>query len=508
MDSVYAGEKHLVESKTKWTNGDLKEERTDPPRHSDDKATKVWVYEVNRPKADLMVHWRHGDPEDRWVVLWREAVRGVLRESRAAEIYHWTTRGKSPTKQSGDLSTLWKGLVTAAKGRRSVTGAVPTSMYIGAEKKSADRVDFKGEVQQNLLLHFWPFVSPIFVPRTLRRQHGQWKLENGSGFVIAVAEVGHITEYSEMIDFYWRRRQMESSDGRRRPRECEIDIPAEGGVAFLHSLTMNRLQGMDDGDFFDIVPHVDIYHLERRGNNVRVLESSSICVPAGTLRRYERMTDLRRNVLFKRLLMRNLLDGLPWHARAVDTLFTRYPVGLFINSETSPGFARGFGRATREQFRKERSGVSDKLNLAAKVFDIVGEFVAVRAERRSSITREQLPKDAQGRTDWNSQKPEMRRHLDAREKVATDAFLALRSRNADEFVEYFVGAICAVPQFMGATGVRPREGFVEIASALHGSDAGRTEMKNLTMLALSAHGSRPWRSSPSSETNTTPGGAK
>lgn len=502
MDSVYAGEKHPVESKTKWTNGDLKEKRIDPPRHGDDKPNAVWVYEVDRPKADLMVHWRHGDPEDRWVVLWRDAVRGVLRESRAAEIYQWTTRGKSPTKQSGDLSTLWKGLVTAAKGRRSVTGAVPTSMYIGAEKKSAERVDFKGEVQQNLLLHFWPFVSPIFVPKTLRRQQGQWKLENGSGFVIAVAEVGHITEYSEMIDSYWRRQTASSDDGRRRPRECEIDIAVEGGVAFLHSLTMNRLQGMDDGDFFDIVPHVDIYHLERRGNNVRILESSSICVPAGTLRRYERMTDLRRNVLFKRLLMRNLLDGLPWHSRAVDTLFTRYPVGLFINSETSPGFARGFGRATREQFRQERSGVSDKLNLAAKVFDIVGEFVAVRAEKRSGVTREQLP------DDWNKPDQGVKDYLDAREKVATDAFLALRSRNSDEFVEYFVGAICAVPQFMGAKGVRPRDGFVEIVSALHASDDRRTEMKNITMLALSAHGSRPRQSNRAGETNPNPGGIK
>ena len=146
--------------------------------------------------------------------------------------------------------------------------------------------------------------------------------------------------------------------------------------------------------------------------------------------------------------------------------------------------------------------MSDKLNLPAKVFDIVGEFVAARAEKRSGVTREQLPKD------WNNQNQRMKDYLEAREKVATDAFLALRSRNSDEFVEYFVGVICAVPQFMGAKGVRPSDGFVEIASALHGSDAGRAEMKNLTMLALSAHGSRSWRSSPSGETNPTPGGTK
>ena len=506
MDSVYSGEKHLVESSSKWKSGNLKEERSAPAHQGHDKRpAKIWIYEIDRPKADLMVYWRHGDPEDRWVALWRDALRGVLRESRSGEIYDYTTKRRSPTQCAGDLKGLWKGLVSSARKRHTLSSAVPTSMFIGAEKKNAERVDFKGEVHHNLLLHFWPFVSPVFVPRLLHREQGQWKLDTRkSGYVIAVPEVGNLTEFHEMIESYWRGKQAPSGDNRWRPRDCEVDVAVEGGMAFLHALTMNRLQDMDDGDFFEAVPQVDLYHLERSGNIVRILVADSVRPPVRALRRYQKVVESRRNVLFRRLLMSNVLDGLPWHARAADMLFMRYPVELFVTSEKSPPFARSFGQAAKERFLGERRGMDEKLNLAGKVFDIVGEFVARRAEKRSDVTREQFPRTEHGTIDWKKPTQDLTRYREARGKVATDAFLAIRGRNVDEFVDYFVGSICAVPQFMGAKGVGPRDGYIAVANALHESEDKRVEMKNLTMLALSAHGwsNRP-ESSDSSDTHDT-----
>ncbi|MDE0219873.1 MAG: type I-MYXAN CRISPR-associated protein Cmx8 [Spirochaetaceae bacterium] len=484
MDSVYAGETHLVESSRKWPNGTLKAERSTRPRRGHDRPTRTWVYEVIRPKADLMVHWRGGDTEDRWVALWREALRGVLRDSKKAEIYAKTTKGHSPTEESGDLKGLWRGFVSGAKRGRRVAPTIPKSMLIGAEGQNAERVAFKGEVRHNLLLHFWPFVTPVFVPRALRRTQGQWKIDTTNGYVLAVAEVGDLIEFSKLIDSYWRRRPP-SDDERRRPRDCEIDVAVEGGMAFLRSLAEYRLASMDDGDFFDTVPQVDLYHLEKRGNNVRTHLTDSIRLTAGAMRRYERVAQSRRNTLFRRLLMRNTLDGRSWYACAAETLFTCYPVELFVHSGKSPPFARNFGLAVREQFKGESTTMNDSLNLAGKVFDIVGQFVANRAERRSGVTREQLQAE-NGTTNWAS--VDAQNYLGAREKVATDAFLAIRGRNAEEFVDYFVGSICAVPQFMGAQGVSPKEGFIEVSRALHESEERRTEMRNLTMLALSAHG--------------------
>ena len=103
--------------------------------------------------------------------------------------------------------------------------------------------------------------------------------------------------------------------------------------------------------------------------------------------------------MFKRLRLRNLLDDLPWHARAVETLFTRFPVELFIRSDKSPGFAQNFGQSAREQFKSERHNMSEHIKIASKIYDIVGEFVAQRAEKRSGVKRDELPKK-DGTIDW------------------------------------------------------------------------------------------------------------
>ena len=145
--------------------------------------------------------------------------------------------------------------------------------------------------------------------------------------------------------------------------------------------------------------------------------------------------------------------------------------------------------------------MSTHINIASKVYEMVGEFVAQRAEKRSGFKRDELPKK-DGKIDWSNPNEKTNRYLEAREKVATDAFLAIRGRNPDEFVDYFIGSICAVPQFMGEKGVSPEQGFIAISDALHESEGKRTEMKNLAMLALCAHA---WRQhSQTKESNNTP----
>ena len=464
MDSVYAGEKHLIEPKT---------ER---------EKTKSKGEEI-RPRADLIVHWRSGNPDDPWVNLWRKAMRGVLRKNRSAKIYDFTTESQSPTEKSRDLKELRPGLFpTAKKPPGTVIKSVPTSMFIGAEKKSAEGVDFKGEVRHNLLLHFWPFVSQIFIPREVQRKRkGKegWECKD-RGFVMAVPEVAHLEDFGKFIDAHWRRLQGPDGNGPgQRPRQSRIDTAVEGGMAFLHSLAWDRLDEMDDGDFFDAVPQVELYHLEKDDNNknVRMLAAETVRLPVGILRQFDRIRDPNLNVQFKRLRLNNLLNDLPWHAQAAEMLFNRFPVELFIKSDKTPEFARNFGPSVKEQFRIERDNMSEQINIASKVYGIVGKFVAERAEKRSGVKRNE----------------KANAYFEARKKVATDAFLAIRSRNPEEFVNYFIGSICAVPQFMGAEGISLEEGFIAISKALHESP---TEMKNLTMLALCAHA---WPSRPRAE---------
>ena len=72
---------------------------------------------------------------------------------------------------------------------------------------------------------------------------------------------------------------------------------------------------------------------------------------------------------------------------------------------------------------------------------------------------------------------------DKKEKVAREAFLAVRSRTGADFVGYFAGMICSVPQRLS------ERAFLEIARALHDEQEDEKEIervRSLTLLALSA----------------------
>ena len=84
--------------------------------------------------------------------------------------------------------------------------------------------------------------------------------------------------------------------------------------------------------------------------------------------------------------------------------------------------------------------------------------------------------------EWESSKehePSKKSYSEARERIAREAFLAVRSRSGQDFVAYFAGTLCSVPHHL------KQEQFILLSRALH----ERTEdVRTLTLLALSAVG--------------------
>lgn len=115
-------------------------------------------------------------------------------------------------------------------------------------------------------------------------------------------------------------------------------------------------------------------------------------------------------------------------------------------------------------------------SLALLIYRVVSDYVRVKAEQKSKLNVSNFDKDEEGRRIYPSE------FLSAREKVAMDAFLAIRSRNTDEFIEYFTGSIFAMPQHL-----KEKE-YLELGQTLANADQCNN-IKNLTMLALSA---RAW----------------
>lgn len=115
--------------------------------------------------------------------------------------------------------------------------------------------------------------------------------------------------------------------------------------------------------------------------------------------------------------------------------------------------------------------------LAKRVHDMVRAYVMRKTEDRArGVTWEEF----KGGND-----PEKKRkYREAREKICKDAFLALRGRRAQEdFVNYFTGTICSVPQFL------PESEYQSIARVLLAERW--EEIKTLSMLALSGLSSLP-----------------
>lgn len=117
--------------------------------------------------------------------------------------------------------------------------------------------------------------------------------------------------------------------------------------------------------------------------------------------------------------------------------------------------------------------------LATRVHDLVQTYVRLRTESKSGIQWKDF-KDRKVRDESGKERLDVpAKYREARTKVCTDAFLRLRAcRAREDFVAYFTGTICSVPQF-----IRPDD-YQEIALALLDGELWE-DVKGLSMLALS-----------------------
>ena len=147
MDSVYAGEKYRVKVKKKWQRGTLVEEKTEAVEvNGQQRQVKFFVYEVDRPRAELISHWRSGNGEDSWVVLWRSAVREVLRKDRAGKFMLSQRRGKArpknpaiskncgaglsqPLGNAGERPSLCRPPCSSARSKRATSAWISRAKY-------------------------------------------------------------------------------------------------------------------------------------------------------------------------------------------------------------------------------------------------------------------------------------------------------------------------------------------------------------------------------------------
>lgn len=434
------------------------------------KEKPVYIYDEVVPRGAFIEAL---SVPDIWRKLWRDMVWSTLRGRP-------TTRGVYNERADGQPSSVaaktWASLMKAGRIRaqgRPYTEPLVSSVFVGAQDVNAEQVPFQGTPEDNLLLHFWLLPALIFAPRRVDREG---KTES-AGYALAIPEPADIPSFTEETKLLMR--SLDPAPAGFRPKAAQIDLPAEGGLEYLHNLVRAR---MEEHPLRDTVAAVEVYHLEKRGNNIPVLAAERILPDERVLRDYERLRDQCRNPLYRSQRIANLLHGEPWHC-GMDSAFNQYPREFFVRCDKTPRLPF-FGTDARKKFRaiesnlKQIGGQSmteqDKDDLLAqRVYRLVREYVRRRTEEKSGEKYENFKsdRDEKGRVNYPP------KYREALERVSSDAFLAMRGRRDKDFVEYFTGTVCSVPQYL------PEDEYLSVSKALT-DDWSR--VKTLAMLAVSA----------------------
>ncbi|MEW6429325.1 MAG: type I-MYXAN CRISPR-associated protein Cmx8 [Thermodesulfobacteriota bacterium] len=484
FDDLFDAEVVEVQVKAKWQGKPPKrEESISVNVEGKEKKEKRFVYDVLRPKG-LFLQTLYPDGEGGWIQIWRNMLWNILRAQPAARKVYEERAERRPSSQSDKVyHGLKKALAKSAKGKQQSESLAGT-VFIGAQDKNAELVSFSGTPMENLLLHFWHIAALLFIPRSFSVERSQerntaikWQ---DYGFAITIPEVSHLEYFvADLMDIL---QQLDAKMAGTRPASSLIDLSEEGGLEYLYHLVKHRI---DRHSLHDSVSAVEIYHVQKQGNNVRMLAAERLQPDEVLLNRYEKVRANRMNPIFKSFYLRNLLQSERWYENSTFPLST-YPAELLVHKTGKTPFNFPFlGRDARRKFTNIQEELkhmeADEMQtekgrddlLARRVYDLVRHYVRIKAEGRSGKKLDTFPKDEKGHIISYPQE-----YREAVEKVCLDAFLAMRGRREQDFVEYFTGSLCSVPQFL------PPDDYLLLSQTLI---ADWERVKSLAMLAISAN---------------------
>ncbi|TAK33665.1 MAG: type I-MYXAN CRISPR-associated protein Cmx8 [Chloroflexota bacterium] len=442
----------------------------------------VYVYPQVVPGAPFLEGMDMPEP---WLKLWREVVWSILRGIPKTRVpYEQRAEGADVT----EATALWNDLERwgkAVKNGRLFTTEVSGAMFLGAQALNAERVPFRGSPEQNLLLHFWPVVMGVGEARKIALDHGKVE-EKPVGYVVTVPDVSDLEGFA--ADFTESVAQLDKTMVGYRPAAAVLSLPEEGALRYLADLaSMARGRSMAGPTRFSVT-NVEVYQLMKRGNSILTLSAQRIPAKPQLLDLYKQIGRRYYDLEFRGHLIRNVLRDQPWydgfHRLFATGGWARYvgPMAGRFAGDAGRKFSTEFEAAREQEVEMEGDAKTIPQELTRRVHSMVRQYVEGRTESKSGIKWADF-KDKR-MVDPNTGKDRLAvpdKYREAREKVCQDAFLAVRAcRSRQDFVTYFTGNICAVPQYI------PTDDYQALAGALLGNEDEWERIKALSMLALSA----------------------
>lgn len=451
FDDLYAAEEVEVKVKSKWTSAELvREEEGEEVVDGKPKKYHLFVYRQTQPSGLFLRHYIRHEP---WVKLWRDMLWAIPRGiPKTREPFEQRAAGK-PCKEG---ATAWANLlkVDAARGKNGFhTAPLVGSLLLGAQATNAESLPFEGRAEQNLLLHFWPLTSLIYVPQIVQPDGSS----DFVGYVLAIPDVADLDSF--VADYPSMLSQFGDQVRGYRPAEAVIDLPAQGALSFMEHLARLAGDKAQSSELRSSINAVEYLHLAKFGNNVKTMASGRIAPRQNLLERYLGIVGKPGekppygNPLFRRGLMLAFLDDQPWY-QPFDKLLTEWPAELFVHSEKSPKNLSWFWADARKKFQEVIQAMPTQANpgdppsdgdavLADLLYRLTRQYLAERAKNKSGIDPGQFK--AGDRIDWDKVPPA---YNEARRAVAEGLFLEFRSRRDQAFVAHFAAMFFAVKQFL------------------------------------------------------------
>ena len=176
-----------------------------------------------------------------WLKLWREAIWETLRGVPRTRIPYEERAGK---KTVSEANATWKELQKFQQRQAQneiYTVDIASSIFIGAQAASAERVPFRGRADEVFLLHFWPAVMGVYAPQVIDREGGS---KFTSSYVLVVPDVSDLEGFVQ--DFPDTTAQLKPELAGYRPREAVISLPQEGGLSIFAILLVLQKLGLEE----------------------------------------------------------------------------------------------------------------------------------------------------------------------------------------------------------------------------------------------------------------------
>ncbi|MCA9702215.1 MAG: type I-MYXAN CRISPR-associated protein Cmx8, partial [Myxococcales bacterium] len=335
FDQVYGASHEEQRSTSPWKGQEplrIDEDTIEERGKTKTKTKKYYVYPVVVPRGAFLADIRWDQTVDKagngpWIKLWRDMVWTIM---RGVPAQRRPFNERATASFDKDAHEAW-----AMLRKPELTVDLPSTYYLGAQATTAENVAFKDRARFQFLLHFWPFVAQIYVPQTIDHDGKS----NNHGFAIAVPDVADLALFVEELP--------EALNGRSetirgyRPADSLVDLSQEAALALFVQIKQRLAQreGARSATA-DLVLGVDVFHMAKEGNNVRVLGSGRVDPDETMIDAYQRFHGNYWSPHFRRLYLGNLIAGRPWY-QGFDRLCATTAWGQIIGSKYFKHDARG-----------------------------------------------------------------------------------------------------------------------------------------------------------------------